>query len=279
MRSSKKSFLAFVLLLTATLLGGCNAFEAIDSNMTDRSQEDRLSKASLSLDAGNFELALEDYDLLYNEGYVTADLLRGRAYANAGLGGFRLATALNSLQNRTDGPLDNSTALFTMQNLINDPKRVESAISDLSKIPQPNASDKSFYAILTSAYACHQLVKKYDTNFNKRLDKFDEIDFDTNDSKTELWGSLFSRLTATSGEQSLEVAFISLAQGFEGRGDSWLMISPIQGTRIRGLYTPANRSSILAIGDLADKLEVANVYFNRDANLFKQTLISLDGAE
>ena len=127
--------------------------------------------------------------------------------------------------------------------------------------------------------ACHRLVEKYDTNYNKRLDSIDEVDFDTNDDKTDNWKQLFNDLTQSPSHQSLELATNNAAIALSGRGSPWTFISPIEGTKIQGNYSQANRHTVIAIINLADSLELANEYFEKNETQFKATILMLDGGK
>lgn len=162
---------------------------------------------------------------------------------------------------------------------VTDNSSVEKAITDLGRLSQPSEQDKLLKSLLVSIYTSKLIVEKYDTNFNGKLDKNDQIGFQTRDDKTAMWNSIFSQATSLTSIKSMELAFQNMATAFTGRGEKWVIISPVQGLRFEGVFTPANRNSILAISSLTDSLEAANVYFNNSETLFKQTIIALDGVE
>jgi len=131
---------------------------------------------------------------------------------------------------------------------------------------------------MSTLSAAKTLLAKYDTNLNQKLDTPDQIDFDTNDGKTLTWSQLYTRLTSAGSAWSLEKAFLELAEAFNGRGTDWVLISPVNGVSRSGTYTPANRSTILAVGALASSLKMANAWFDKSESEFKTMLLNLDGA-
>jgi predicted small secreted protein len=264
------------LLLTASLLiSGCNAFEGFDRNMNDSDFSAIAGEARLELAAANYVKARELYDRLVKEYGGDEEAWRGRAASLAGLAGFNMFNVLNILQNDASTP---DTIIFKAALTITDPELLEEAITDMNRIVQPGNDDRLFRSLMATLAAARRLLAKYDTNLSKKLDTPDQIDFDTNDEKTLTWPQLYSRLTDTTSAFSLERAFIELTLALDGRGSEWQTVSPIQGVNFTGTYTPANRSTILAVGNFATILQQANAWFDASEANFKAELLSLDGA-
>ncbi len=266
------------LLLTASLLiSGCNAFEGFDRNLNGSDYSAIAGEARLELAAANYEKARELYDRLVKDYGGDEDVWRGRAGALAGLAGFNMFNVLNILQNGTI-PADTAAVIFKASLTITDPELLEEAIADMNRIVQPGNDDRLFRSLMAALAAARRLLAKYDTNLNKKLDTPDQIDFDTNDNKTLTWAQLYSRFTDAASAYSLERSFIELTLALNGRGSEWKTVSPVNGVNHTGTYTPANRSTILAVGDFAARLQQANAWFDASEVNFKAELLNLDGA-
>lgn len=257
-------------------INGCNAFEAVDSNLADKSVSDKIDNGNYAMNSGDYTKALDIFTVLAKDGNGTDAVFRGKAQAEAAKAGFNFLDALNGTQNSLSAG-DSSESLFSTLKKISDFSLLNTALTDISRLSSPTNQDKLLASFLAVNMVCHRLLEKYDTNYNGKLDRNDEIDFDTNDSKTDAWPQLFADFTKSPSSQSLEQAFINAAHAFDGRGAPWKLISPINGITIDGNYSSANRLTVIAIGNMADSLELANEYFEKDATSFKNTIIQIDG--
>lgn len=271
------TLLALALLLTV-FSSGCNSFEAFNQSIAGTDQATLASRGNIALDEGRYADALELFERAAAEGNANDEIWRGKANARAGLAGFNLFKTFQVMQNGLL-PGDSEGTIFLAANYLGESNMVKMAISDLWQISGPTMQDKLLRALLTAIYQAKLLVEKYDTNLNGKLDKNDQIDFDTRDDKTPLWSAVYADAVSAGGYYSLEMAFLDSCQALDGRGENWVLISPILGSKYEGLFTQANRGTILAIANFADKLEAAQVYFNNSESLFKQTLTALDGSE
>jgi hypothetical protein len=265
-----------VLITLSLFLTGCNAFEAFDRNINQSDFSARLGEARLELASANFANALDLFNRLIEEHTPNDEVWRGRASAQAGLAGFNMFTVLERLQNDVIVP-DTAAVFFVTSRIITDNSLLDKAIEDMHKVKAPTADDKLFRSLMACIFACRSLQEKYDTSLNRKFDTPDQIDFDTRDDKTPQWPELFTRLTSASSPYSLEKAFIELSHSLDGRGTSWITISPVQGISHTGLYTPANRSTILAAGNFADAIEEINNWFGNSEARFKELILALDG--
>ncbi len=275
--SSYQYRLMALLLMVSLLISGCNAFEGFDRNMNNSDFSAIAGEARLELDAANYTKAHELYNRLVDEFGTSDDVWRGRAASLAGLAGFNMFNVLNILQNDTL-PANTAAVIFKAAQSITDSKLLEDAITDMNRIAAPGNDDRLFRSLMATLAAARSLLAKYDTNLSKKLDTPDQIDFNTADNKTLNWQQLYSRLSDSTSAFSLERAFIELTQALDGRGTDWLTVSPIQGVSHTGKYTPANRSTILAVGNFAIILQQANTWFDVSETSFKTELLSLDGA-
>lgn len=262
-------------MLIAMLISGCNAFEGFDHSLNSDNREAQADEARLELNSGNYEKAEELYRILIEEGSVNDEIRRGHASALAGIAGFNMFKILDILQNDLI-PAGTAPVFFKAAKTITNLEKLEEAIEEMNNLAEVSNDDRIFSGIMTAIAATMRIWEKYDTNLNKRLDSPDQIDFDTNDDKTILWSPLYIRFTNDS-IWSLERTFIRLATGFNGRGESWTFVSPIQGIRITGEYTEANRKIVLAISDYLEILQEANGYFDISETQFKSAITSLDG--
>lgn len=267
--------MAVALLLSIT---GCNAFESFDHAVNDSDHSALESEASLILGAGEYSQSLEIYQRIIEEGSTSDSALRGRAQSRAGLAGFNMLTALDRLQN-SPLPADSPAIIFNASQMINDMGKLKNAVDDLNRLMRPTKDDLLLRSMLISFLACHKLLEKYDTNYSGRLDTPDKIGFSTRDDKTMPWPEFYAMLTAENAEYSLEKAFVEMANALNGRGTDWVLITPIGGRRISGLYTSANRGMILAVGNFAEMLQTANSWYNASEVNFSQAILGLDGAQ
>lgn len=276
--TSRHSWLALAVLAVLSLfLSGCNAFEAFDGELAERDSQALIDEGNLKLAAAAYPQALDLFERAMVNGGSGDAAYRGRASAKAGLAGFNMFTVLDRLQNGTS-PTDSSAIIFSAAKLINDLKLLDEAIEDMSRLASPGSDDLLFRSLMSTLSAAKTLLAKYDTNLNKKLDSPDQINFTTNDGKTMAWSLLYTRLSSADSAWSLEKAFLELAEAFNGRGTDWVLISPLNGVSRSGSYTPANRSTILAVGSLASSLKTANAWFDKSESEFKNMLLNLDGA-
>jgi hypothetical protein len=277
MKARNKSLSAVMLLALTILVSGCNMFEAIDSSVNTSSASDlinegndRLAEADYSAALNRFDRALEKTD--------SDSARRGRASAYAGLAGFNMFSALNSMQNDLAAP-NTSAAIFQAAKKINSLENIDKAIDDMALLSNPTKEDLLFRSILASLSAAKTIVEKYDTNLNSKLDKPDQINFTTNDKKTKSWEQLYSRFGSSGSPYSLEKAYIELTKAFDGRGDSWKTISPFASTTSSGKYTQANYNTIEAVGDFGQRIKAANIIYGNSASEFKTAILALDGVD
>lgn len=276
--ASRSRSISIALAVLWLVLTGCNSFEAFNQSLNDIDQATLVSRGNIALDEGRYADALELFVRATEKGNPTDATNRGLASAKAGLSGFNHFLTLRTMQNALIPP-DSPATVFAAAALLKDNSLLRQSIDHLFSISAPTVQDRLLRGLLAAIYQARLLLEKYDTNFNGRLDKNDEIDFDTRDAKTAKWPELFAAATNNTSFYSLELAFYDLAQAFDGRGEPWVFISPVAGTKYEGNFTPANRATVLAIANFADALEAAQAYFDKSESLFKQTLISLDGVE
>ncbi|MGM0598201.1 MAG: hypothetical protein ACQETH_00170 [Candidatus Rifleibacteriota bacterium] len=266
------------ILIASALTVGCNSFEAVNQSLNETDRTTLVSEGNIALDEGRFAGALELFERAMTKGGANDATRRGRASALAGLGGFNLFSVLDIMQNGTI-PGDSPGTIFAASSIIQDRKKLDEAVSELWQLKNVTANDRLLKSLLVSISCAREIVEKYDTNFNGYLDKYDEIDFDTRDEKTRTWTEIYNELTSLSAQRSLELAFEDMARALDGRGESWVLISPVQGNRYSGIYSRANRNSILALVNFVDSLEIADVYFENSKTRFKDSIMALDGAD
>lgn len=268
----------FVAVLTAVsiFISGCNAFEALDGEINGRDSQTLVDKGNLKLASAEYADALDLFERAIEQGEAGDAGNRGRASALAGLAGFNMFSVLDRLQNDPT-PVDSSAVIFSTARLIKSLEMLNMAVEDMNKLMEPAKEDLLFRSLLTTLSAAKTLLQKYDTNLNQKLDTPDQIDFDTNDEKMATWQQIYQRLTAETSVWSLEKAFLELTQALDGRGTEWIMLSPINGVNRSGTYTPANRSTITAVGNFASLLKTADAWFENSETEFKKQLMALDG--
>lgn len=274
---SRNTLMATTLLVMLSLfMTGCNAFEAFDGELDGRGYQALVDEGNLKLAAADYANALDLFERAMSEGETGDESYRGRASARAGLAGFNMFAVLGRLQNEAV-PTDSAAVIFSAASLIKDLALLDKAIEDMNRLMAPGNDDLLFRSLMAGLSAAKTLLQKYDTNLNKKLDGPDQIDFDTNDGKTLAWAELYAKLTSETSAWSLEKAFIELTRAFDGRGTTWATLSPLQGINHSGLYTPANRSTIAAVGNFATSLKTANAWFGNSEAEFKTLLMALDG--
>lgn len=276
------STIVVVVVLGVSMLGltGCNLFDGTDSALHARTDEELIEEGNLALESGDFTAADERFDELLAHGIAQDEVFRGKGETLAGQAGFRFLASLDALQNGV-GPYDTAPVCFRCASLVRDRPLMVQGITWMNRLASPDRSDRLARALMKVGVAVRLLLDKYDTNNNRRLDQYDEIDFDTNDGKTPTWPSLYQDLVtgpAADGE-TLEQAFLDLARGFDGRGDPWVLLSPVAGQTASGTYSASNRATIQAVGDLVERLAAANPYFDVHAASFAAAIRLLDGAE
>lgn len=272
--------LAVGILLFLPGVIGCNLYDGIDSALTARTDEDLLAEGNLALASGDYAAAAERFDALLGRGNAGDPVLRGKGETLAGQGGFAVLRSLDALQNGI-GPYDRGPVCFRTAWLARDRQLVSQGLSWMSRLARPERPDRIARGLMKVGIATRLLLDKYDTNNNRRLDAYDEIDFDTNDGKTPPWPTLYRDLVigpAADGE-TLEQAFADLALGFDGRGEPWTLISPVLGQTFTGTYTDSNRATIRAVGDLIERLQAANPYFEVNLASFAAAIRALDGGD
>jgi len=295
MRIVRVLWLAGVTLF-ALFAVGCNVLDPLDSSLIGRTESDRLAQGRIALENGDYERALEVYDtLLRTEGGGGAESLRGKGEALAGLAGFNALQALDALQNRT-GPNDASSALFRLVRMTRDLGRLEEGVSLVQRAEAPDRADRLSRALMRLTVAVEQLIQRYDTNHNRRLDAGDEFAFDLDrgtatptlpipttvaPAVSRTWKQLHRDLVTgpSAVNATLEDTFEDLFQAFDGRGTPWTFFSPLKDRQAAGTFTEANRQTILAASDLARRLRDADVYYGVNNASFARALQALDGAE
>ena len=278
MASKFRTIILSAALALALAMTGCNTFEAFNQSLAGTDQATLISRGNIALDEGRYYDALELFERSTEKGGSNDETLRGLASSRAGIAGFNMFKTLQTMQNGVI-PGDSSATVFQAAALISDNELISKAIDGLWQLSAATPQDRLLRALLVATYNAKLLVNKYDTNLNGRLDNNDQIDFDTRDDKTALWSSIYSNAISSTAHHSLELAFADMVKACEGRGENWILISPVQGQRFEGLFSSANRATILAIGNFADSLETAQVYFDNSETLFKKTLTALDGAD
>ncbi|HEY9068840.1 MAG TPA: hypothetical protein VIV61_01215 [Candidatus Ozemobacteraceae bacterium] len=269
---------AFLMLWVALGLTGCNLFDGMDTAMSGRTDDELVDEAYLALGSGDYTGAREIFQKLVNRGNATGPVVQGLAESEAGLAGFRVLSVLDTMQNGV-GPYDRAALWFQCATTISDIDRLERASRMMQSVPAPSRTDRLTRGLIPPLIAAKRLLEKYDTNKNGRLDIYDQITFTTNDAKTATWPELYAAFiggAATSG-LSLEQAFSDLVYGFDGRGEAWTFLSPVNGARLTGSFSASNRATITAVGDLADRLEAVHPFHDVHAASFSALLTEIDG--
>ena len=254
---------------------GCNMFEAVDSSINTTSASDLINEGYDRLAEADYATALNRFDRALEKSNSDA-ARRGRASDYAGLSGFNMFTILNTLQNDISSP-NSSSAVFQATRKITSLDNLNNAISDMSLLCEPTNEDLLFRALMASISAAKSIIVKYDTNLNSKLDNPDQINFTTNDNKTQSWESLYANYSSAASPFSLEKAYIELSKALDGRGTKWQTMSPFYSITNSGTYTQANYNLIVAVGDFGQKLKEANLKFNNSVGEFKTAIMTLDG--
>ncbi|MFZ2955745.1 MAG: hypothetical protein WA705_02465 [Candidatus Ozemobacteraceae bacterium] len=281
MRFRSVRLLSCIALLTTMFLTGCNMFQGADTSFQNRSDDERLQQAQLALERADYSLALELFGGLLSSGRASNAALRGQGEAMAGMAGFRFLVALDALQNGT-GSYDRSPVTFRLLGVGGERNALDEASLHLMGASDPERSDRMTRALVRLTAIVKLLIEKYDTNHNHRLDAYDAIDYITNDKITPTWKDLERELLvgpSTMGGATLDTVFIDLFRGFDGRGASWTYITPVSGATLSGTYSNSNRDTILAVGDLTNRLQKAQAVYNVNVLSFADAIRDLDGAE
>jgi hypothetical protein len=270
----------WIIPILALILSGCNAFDPIDTSMSLRSEPDAVTEGNLYLESGDFTRAFDVFSPLYIDGKKTAEVVRGYGEATAGLAGFRLLPVLNAVQNEAFGN-NQAPILFRTRKLISSRTQLETAVKILMSNPVPERTDYLARALMRIPTVVGILVEKYDTDRNGKLTDNDNITFETNDKKLPTWPELYTDLVSgpSTRGQTLEETFLDLARGLDGRGATWTFTTPVNGTRYSGTYSDINKATILAVGNLTERLIAANRFYNVSPASFAATLTALDGSD
>ena len=277
MKARNKKLSAVFLLAITLMVSGCNMFEAIDSSVNTTSANDLINEGNDRLAEADYAAALNRFDRAL-EKCGNDSARRGRASAYAGLAGFNMFSALNSLQNDLVAP-NSSAVIFQAAKKLTSLENINKAVDDMALLSNPTKDDLLFRSILASLSAAKTIVEKYDTNLNSKLDKPDQIDFSTNDKKTKSWEELYSGLGSSASPYSLEKAYIEMTTALDGRGTSWKTISPFASITKTGTYTQANYNLIEAIGDFGQRVKAANIKYSNSVSEFKTAIMNLDGVD
>ncbi len=277
MKAKNKRLCSVFLLAVTLLVSGCNMFEAIDSSVNTTTANDLISEGNDRLAEADYATALNRFDRALEKG-APDSARRGRASAYAGLAGFDMFSILNALQNDLLAP-NSSSSVFHASKKINSLENLNKAINDMALINEPTNDDLLFRSLLASVSAAKTIQEKYDTNLNSKLDNPDQINFTTNDSKTESWEVLYSKLSSSASPYSLEKAYIELSIALSGRGTTWQTMSPFDSITKSGTYTQANYNTIVAVGDFGQRIKDINLKYNNSVSEFKTAIMALDGTE
>lgn len=271
---------AVLTVILAVWLSGCNLFDGVNSSLESRTDEDRLEEATIALDRGDFPLARDLFDRMVNEGIGGAAALRGQGEALAGLAGYRLLSALDALQNGT-GSYDRAPVLFNLNRTFSDAGLLEQAVTRLMTAGSADRGDRITRALMRLSVAVRQLLTKFDTNRNRRLDASDAIDFTVNDGAAPTWPALAAEFLTGPARcgATVETSALDLISGFDGKGETWIF-QLSGGQQLTGTFTAVNRDTILAALDLTTRLQkVQDAYAAGNLSLFAAAVRDLDGAE
>lgn len=275
MKVHNKNTSIIILLILTLFVSGCNMFEAIDSSVNNATSQDLISEGNDRLSEKDYATALNRFERALEKD-SSDDARRGRASAYAGLSGFNMLNVLNSFQNDLAAP-NTSAAVFQTTKKITSLENLNKAIDDMFYLNNPTNEDILFRALMVSVSAAKTLIEKYDTNLNSKLDSPDQINYSTNDIKTQTWESIYSNFSSNSSIYSVENAYIELTKSLDGRGNSYTTMSPFYSVTKSGKYTLANYNIIVAVGDFGQKIKSANLKYNNSLNEFKTSILELDG--
>lgn len=275
-----KSVLRFgVILVVSMMLSGCNWFDPMDTSLFKPSGEDRLTQGNLALNSGDFSRAQEIFQDLYVSNTKNPPFIIGFGETLAGIAGYQELTILNLLQNSAANT-DRAPVTFRTAKTIRDRAGLEKAVALLMTNPQPTQADRLTRGLMRLAAAVCQLLDAYDTNHDGKLNSKDQINFDGTILTPASWTALYQDLItgpSTPGA-TLEQTYLDLVSGFDGRGAAWAFVTPVNGAPASGTFSPANKATILAVGDLAERLKTANSYYQVHAASFAEAIADLDGA-
>jgi hypothetical protein len=275
MKISLKKTSTILVLILSLFINGCNLFEAVDNSVNTTTGNDLILDGNERLAEADYATALNRFErALQKENSDKAR--RGRASAYAGLAGFNMFSILNSLQNSIEAPNSSAVVFNAAKNIVS-LENLNKAIDDMSVLYEPTNDDLLFRALTASVSAAKTIILKYDTNLNSKLDTPDQINFTTNDNKTQSWEALYINLSSSSSPYSLERAYIELTKAFNGRGSSWETMSPFNSVTKSGTYTQANYNTIVAVGDFGLRIKDINLKFNNSVSEFKTAILALDG--
>ncbi len=278
---SRRSMTAWLFVLgAAILLSGCNVFDTIDTSLVTRPVEDRIAEGKLALASGAFGRAMEIFNALHAEGHRSSDVCIGRGEAMAGAAGFNLLTALDILQNGT-GPYDHAPVVLGLGRMISDRDLLGKGIAALRESPSVPRADRLARGLWTLAWTARLLLDKFDTNRNGRFDYADQISYTVNDARVMTWPQIYQLLVSgpAATAETLEQAFVDLFEGFNGRGTTWTFLTPVSDTSMTGAFSESNRNTILATGDLVERLKLVNLYYEVNEASFTAAVRDLDGAD
>lgn len=277
MRGRNKKLSALLLLGLAVFANGCNLFEAVDESVNTTTASNLVSEGNDKLAQADYATALDRFERAL-EKENSDDARRGRASAYAGLAGFDMFSALNTLQNGVSAP-NSSAAIFDAARNITSLENLNNALNDMAILNSPTKEDLLFRSIVAPIAAAKTILEKYDTNLNKKLDTPDQVNFTTNEKNTMAWDAIYLNLSSTNTNLSLEKSYLELTQAFDGRGTTWATMSPFNSITKSGTYTQANYNTIEAVGNFAQLVKVANEkYTNNSVTAFKTAILALDGA-
>lgn len=278
---SRRSLIVWLCMLgAAILLSGCNVFDTIDTSLVTRPVEDRIAEGKLALASGAFVRAMEIFNGLYAEGNRSSDVCIGRGEAMAGASGFNLLTALDVLQNGT-GPYDHAPVIFGLGRMISDRELLGKGIAAVREAPSVPRADRLARGLWSLAWTARLLLDKFDTNHNGRFDYADQISYTVNDEKVMTWPQIHQLLVSgpANTAQTLEQTFVDLFEGFNGRGTTWTFLTPVSDTSMTGAFSASNRHTILATGDLVERLKLVHLYYETNEASFTAAVRDLDGAD
>lgn len=270
------------MLILSIFTAGCNIFEGIEKNLNPEDNHEYIELGNIALAKGDYNKAEEYFDRAIKNNYLTDEVYKGKAECIAGKEGFNVITILNILQNSNYPPYDKSQILFKLNAYNYDYNKMLQSAQWMAKVKNLTSADKLTYSLISLCYAVKIIIKKYDTNNNKRLDIYDNVNFETSDDKYKPWESIYDELISSSTSPvSLDKAFINIAYALnDNKSEKWIFISPVSSEVVEGHYTAANRMTIQAVVDFILKIKSANEFYNNN-NLasFVKTIIDLDGLE
>ncbi len=279
---SKRFWLRLIgIAAMAILMSGCNLFDGVDTSLSRKNNSDLASEGEIALRSGNYILALDIFQRLSNSPDANeAKVIQGLGESIAGMAGFKLTRVMDVLQNGTGGYEHTPVTLKTAAT-ISDPQSLGKAVGILWKNPAPDRPDLIARGLMGLTTAARLLLDKYDTNRNGKLDSADQINFETNDKTTLPWPDLYREIVTgpSSTTGTLEQSYKDLANGFNGRGEPWTFFTPVEEKKLVGTYTAINKSTILAVGELVDRIEAVNPYYNVHLASFTAAIIEIDGTD